>query len=126
MRIAFYAPLKAPDHPVPSGDRQMGRLLMAALRSLGHEVEVVSRLRAFLPTAEPTAQYGLEAEARAEIIRLSQQWRSGISPDLWFSYHPYYKAPDLIGPDLARRFDIPYVTAEASYSGKRDREGWAP
>ncbi len=31
MRIAFYAPLKPPDHPVPSGDRRMARLLIAAL-----------------------------------------------------------------------------------------------
>ena len=23
MRIAFYAPLKSPDHPVPSGDRRV-------------------------------------------------------------------------------------------------------
>ena len=31
MRLAFYAPLKPPDHPVPSGDRRMAQLLMAAL-----------------------------------------------------------------------------------------------
>ena len=36
MRIAFYAPLKPPDHPVPSGDRRMARLLMAALATAGH------------------------------------------------------------------------------------------
>ena len=27
MKIGFYAPLKSPDHPVPSGDRRMARLL---------------------------------------------------------------------------------------------------
>ncbi len=32
MRIAFYAPMKPPTDPVPSGDRHMARLLMAALR----------------------------------------------------------------------------------------------
>ena len=37
MRIAFYAPLKPPDHPVPSGDRRMARMLWAALRAGGHE-----------------------------------------------------------------------------------------
>ena len=33
-RIAFYAPLKPPDHSRPSGDRQMARMLLAALRHL--------------------------------------------------------------------------------------------
>ncbi len=28
MRVAFYAPLKWPDHPVPSGDRQIARALL--------------------------------------------------------------------------------------------------
>jgi hypothetical protein len=45
MRIAFYAPMKPPDHPVPSGDRRMSRLLIAALGRAGHEVELASRLR---------------------------------------------------------------------------------
>ena len=30
--VAFYAPLKPPDDPVPSGDRTMARSLLAALR----------------------------------------------------------------------------------------------
>ena len=40
MRIAFYAPLKSPNHPVPSGDRLMARLLIAALQRAGHDVEI--------------------------------------------------------------------------------------
>ena len=31
MRIAFYAPLKAPDHPIPSGDRRVGAAAAWAL-----------------------------------------------------------------------------------------------
>jgi hypothetical protein len=34
MRIAFYAPLKPPDHPVPSGDRQIAQLFLATLSQL--------------------------------------------------------------------------------------------
>ena len=30
MRLAFYAPMKPPGHPVPSGDRRMARLLIQA------------------------------------------------------------------------------------------------
>ncbi|MGO6785324.1 glycosyltransferase family 1 protein, partial [Rhizobium ruizarguesonis] len=42
MRVAFYAPMKSPNHPVPSGDRLMARLLIRALELGGHKVDVVS------------------------------------------------------------------------------------
>lgn len=125
MRIAFYAPLKSPNHPVASGDRQMARMLVKALRSYGHSVEIVSELRGFL--REPVRENfdALRAEAREEITRLTELWARDGQPDLWFSYHPYYKAPDLIGPELASAFAIPYVTAEASYSNRRNTGLWA-
>ncbi len=44
MRLAFYAPLKPPDHPVPSGDRRMARLLIQAWARRAIEVELASRL----------------------------------------------------------------------------------
>ncbi|HJS32647.1 MAG TPA: glycosyltransferase family 1 protein, partial [Alphaproteobacteria bacterium] len=47
MRIVFYAPLKPPDHPVPSGDRRMAQLLIAACESAGHEVELAARFRSY-------------------------------------------------------------------------------
>lgn len=47
MKIAFHAPLKSPDHPVPSGDRQMARMLIEALRVAGHDVGIASELRTF-------------------------------------------------------------------------------
>jgi len=122
MKIAFYAPLKAPDHPVPSGDRHMARLIIRAMEMAGFEVALASTLRAYIP--EPDLLDRLRRSAEAEKERLTQDWATSGKPDLWFTYHPYYKAPDLLGPDLARHFDIPYVTAEASYSPKRDRQGW--
>ena len=120
MNIAFYAPLKSPDHPVPSGDRQMARLLIEALKLAGHHVQIVSRMRSYL--AEPTAHAmaELEAEARVEADRIAAGWRHSGIPDQWFCYHPYYKAPDLIGIILAPMFGIPYATAEASYSDRRN------
>ena len=45
MKIAFYAPLKSPDSPVPSGDRKMARQFIACLRSEGHDVRLISRLK---------------------------------------------------------------------------------
>ena len=125
MRIAFYAPLKSPDHPVPSGDRQMARALVRALGLAGHEVLLVSGLRAYLPDPEGTETYAaLRALATAEVARIAAQWQREGVPDLWFCYHPYYKSPDLIGPDLCSRFNIPWVSAEASLSARRGQGIW--
>jgi len=124
MRIAFYAPLKAPDHPVPSGDRQMARLLIEALEYAGHTVELASSLRAFCATPDPAHYEALAIEAATEAERIQRSWQDIGEPDLWFTYHPYYKAPDLIGPKLAGGAGIPYVTAEASYSVRRNVGVW--
>ncbi|CAN7399474.1 glycosyltransferase family 4 protein [Pararhizobium sp. LjRoot255] len=124
MKIAFYCPLKSPNHPVPSGDRLMARLLMTALERAGHQVEIASELRAFMPEASSAAVGALAAAAEAERGRLSARWREAGRPDAWFCYHPYYKAPDLIGPALVRDFGLDYVTAEASYSARRNTGLW--
>lgn len=126
MNIAFYAPLKSPDHPVPSGDRAMARLLMAALGQGGHRVSLASDLRAFLRVPDdPGAWAGVQHEAAAERTRIAALWRAEGPPDLWFCYHPYYKSPDLIGPPLCRLFGVPYATAEASQSPRRAIGVWA-
>jgi glycosyltransferase involved in cell wall biosynthesis len=125
MRVAFHSPLKSPHHPVPSGDRLMARLLVAALERAGHAVDVISELRTFIkePTAE--ASRDMQTQANAEIEQISTLWRGDRAPDLWLTYHPYYKAPDLLGPSLSRSFGLPYVTVEASYSARRNAGVWA-
>ncbi|RWA63064.1 glycosyltransferase family 4 protein [Mesorhizobium sp.] len=125
MRIAFYAPLKSLNHPVASGDRQMARALVKALERGGHSVELASELRFYLREPESKSFDALKIEARAEAARLARLWDRDGKPDLWFTYHPYYKAPDLIGPELASAFAVPYVTAEASYSRRRNAGLWA-
>jgi glycosyltransferase involved in cell wall biosynthesis len=126
LSIAFYAPLKAPGHPVPSGDRLMARMMVAALQAGGHRVGVVSDLRAWIGDAEDRAGWAaLQAAAAAERDRIAALWREQGPPDLWFCYHPYYKAPDLIGPPLAEAFGLPMVTCEASYSRRRNVGIWA-
>lgn len=124
LRIAFYAPLKSPDHPVPSGDRQMARMLIACLERAGHRVEVLSDLRAYLPSPDDTEAWAkLRETAATECRRIAASWRDA-APDLIFCYHNYYKSPDLIGAPLARDFGIPYVTCEASYSNRRNVGIW--
>ncbi|MGV1757202.1 glycosyltransferase family 4 protein [Rhizobium sp. A22-96] len=125
MKIAFYAPLKPPTHPVPSGDRLMARQIIAALGMAGHEVEVASELRSFTATPDAGPRGEVARQAEGEVSRLLHGWQSQSSPDLWFTYHPYYKTPDLIGPPIAGQLGIPYVTAEASYSRRHDDNGWS-
>ncbi len=125
--VAFYAPLKAPNHPVPSGDRLMAQLLMRCLQSAGHQVALVSDLRAYLGDAQDVAGWAaLQGSAAAEVDRIAAGWvgHSQTKPDVWLCYHPYYKAPDLLGPDLSRRFALPYVTIETSLSARRNIGVW--
>lgn len=125
MRIAFHAPMKSPTHPVPSGDRQMAQLLIRALERGGHCVELASALSTYQREPDLDRFTRIEKQAAEEVARLSALWRHESAPDLWFTYHSYYKAPDLIGPALAAAFGIPYVTAEASYSRRRNEGLWA-
>jgi glycosyltransferase involved in cell wall biosynthesis len=125
-QIAFYAPLKSPDHPVPSGDRLMARQLCTALSAGGAEVVLASSLRSYLPDpADQTAADQMAVAAEAEVARLAADWDRSAPPRLWLCYHPYYKSPDLIGPPLCRRFGLPYVTIESSWSARRNSGIWA-
>lgn len=124
MRVAFYAPLKAPDHPVPSGDRRMARLLMAALAAGGHEVTLACRLRSWDDAARPGRMEHLEAIGRRCADRLIRRLAPS-PPDLWFTYHLYHKAPDWLGPAVSGALGIPYVVAEASFAAKRAGGPWA-
>ncbi len=128
MRVAFYAPLKPPDHGVPSGDRRVARLLIQALELAGHEVEVAARLRSWhgVPDAARQARIADLGAALAE--RLLRRYRSRPAPArprAWLTYHLYYKAPDWIGPRVAEGLGIPYLLAEASLAGKRADGPWA-
>jgi len=128
MHIAFYAPLKPPTHPRPSGDRRMARLLMAALKRAGHEVTLASRLRGYDRTGEALNQARIRARGEAAARRLLARYRAlprAERPALWFTYHPYYKAPDWLGPSVADALGIPYVVAEASHAPKRAGGPWA-
>src|SRR5436190_12125663 len=129
MRIAFYAPLKAPGQGfAPSGDRRVAGLLMAALAHAGERVELVSTFRSYDPEGDRERQAALRAQGEALGQSLASEWRQrprGERPDLWFTYHLYYKAPDWLGPIVSAALGIPYVIAEASYAAKRAGGPWA-
>ena len=125
MRIAFYAPLKAPDHPTASGDRLIAGLLVRALMHAGHEVETASRLRTFDGAGDSRLQLRLARAARAQAGELLGRWLgSPRAPGCWFTYHLYHKAPDWIGPRVSARLGIPYLVAEASHAPKQAGGPW--
>ncbi len=126
--VAFYAPLKSPSHPAPSGDRTMGRLLLRALEAAGFAPELASELRSYEPQGSEARQRAIEAEGRREAERLIAELSSrpkASRPRAWFTYHSYYKAPDHLGPRVAAAFGIPYAVAEGSRAGKRTDGPWA-
>ncbi len=128
MRVAFYAPLKPPDHPVPSGDRRMAGLLVEALTRAGHEVELASRLRSRDGAGDAAYQARLERVGAAMAERLVRRYRArppAQRPRAWLTYHLYYKAPDWIGPRVCEALGIPYLLAEASVAYKRADGPWA-
>jgi len=129
MGIVFYAPLKPPDHPVPSGDRRMARLLIEAWELAGHRVEIASRLASRNATASPRRRAEIAEAARREqgrLLALLGARPAAERPEAWFTYHLYYKAPDWLGPAVAKQLGIPYLVAEASVAGKRAAGPFAP
>lgn len=126
MRVAFYAPLKWPGHPVPSGDRLIARMFVAALTAAGHEVTVATRLRTWDGTGDTTRQARLATIGAACASRLIARWRRdpAAAPDLWFTYHLYHKAPDWTGPAVCAALGLPYVVAEASVAAKQREGRW--
>lgn len=127
MRIAFHAPLKPPDHPVPSGDRAMARALLDLLAGLGHEPVPVGRFRSYDGRGDRRRQERLLALGEGLARRLGRRIEAGrlARPELWLTYHCYHKAPDLLGPRLAAMLDLPYLVAEGSIGPRQASGPWA-
>jgi glycosyltransferase involved in cell wall biosynthesis len=127
VRVAFYAPLKPPDDPVPSGDRRMARLLMHALACGGHRAEIAARLRSRDSLGDPARQLRLAALGRRLAARAARRFLArppAERPDAWLTYHLYYRAPDWIGPAASAQLGIPYLVVEPSHAPKRSGGPW--
>lgn len=127
MRVAFYAPMKPPDHPVPSGDRHLARLMMKALQQAGHQPELVSRFVSRDGAGDPDRQARLQSlggRLADRLIRRLAARPHHERPAAWFTYHVYHKAPDWLGPRVADALAIPYIIAEASSAPKRAGGPW--
>ena len=126
MRIAFHTPLNPVSDGGVSGARRMARQLIVALEGLGHDVAPVAAPKTYFREADPVRFASTAAEAAHLRDDLLAGYRSGQpQPDLWFTYHNYYRSPDFLGPGISTALGIPYVTAESSDSTRRATGEWA-
>ncbi len=117
MRIAFYAPFKPLDHPRPSGDQIIGRGLFTWFGEQGHQVRDISRLRSRWIYWHPLQCAKVVFELPRILTALRRE-----PVDCWFTHHCYYKAPDLLGPTVCRKMQIPYVLFQPSFATKYRRK----
>jgi glycosyltransferase involved in cell wall biosynthesis len=127
MRVVFHAPLKPPDHPDPSGDRAMARLILQALRTTDVLAETPCGLRMFDRHGDDRLMARLADEARRQAAAYADEVgrrRSAERPHAVLSYHVHYKAPDVFGPAVASALGLPYLVAEGSRAPKRAQGPW--
>ena len=117
MKILFYAPFKPLDHAHPSGDLVTATEIVDYLIKKGHQVVAASSLRCRWIYWKPWLWPKLIVEKRKVVRRFLKD-----DYDLWFTYHTYYKAPDLLGPYATSKLTIPYVIFQGIYSTKRRRK----
>ena len=127
--LAFYTPVKHPFQTEPSGDREIGRVLMAALSGLGFAPRLASRLLTYRRAFDPGDAARVERIAALTATRLIARYRRGAPearPRVWVTYQSYYRAPDLIGPTVAAALDIPYVLVDTAVSTGSRRTPFRP
>ncbi|MFT5699338.1 MAG: glycosyltransferase involved in cell wall biosynthesis [Desulforhopalus sp.] len=117
MKIAYYMPFKAMGHANPSGDLVIGTEIFKHLRNKGNSIELACKLRMRWIYYKPLNLMRLYTERKNIVKKLQSS-----PPDIWLSYHSYYKAPDLIGPYCSSKLNIPYVIFQGIYSTKRRKK----
>ncbi len=129
-KIAFFAPIKPPDHPIPSGDRLIAQNLIKALELGGNSVELASTYICYSKRSADDILGQRKTGALEDADRLVTHYlalEAPERPDIWFTYHPYCKAPDWIGPLVSKTLRIPYVTIEAARTGQGGPDDeWGP
>src|SRR5919204_176604 len=72
-----------------------------ALAHAGHRVQLASTFRTYDGDGDAARQRALRAQGEALAAQYAAEWRARAPserPELWFTYHLYYKAPDYLGP----------------------------
>jgi glycosyltransferase involved in cell wall biosynthesis len=117
MKISFYMPFKPLGHQNPSGDLIIGMELYDFFIRQKHTVTLASSLRSRWLYLKPW-QFVTVFFERKRVVRTLHNTK----PDVWLSYHTYYKAPDLLGPSCSKKMAIPYIIFQGIYSTKRRRK----
>jgi len=117
MKFCFYAPFKPLGHAHPSGDLVIATGLFDYIVKQGYNIWPVSRLRSRWIYWKPSLWPHVLRE-RQRVLRHVKRAR----PDLWLTYHTYYKAPDLLGPWVCSRAGLAYVIFQGIYSTKRKKD----
>ncbi len=110
-------PFKPLGHTNPSGDLIIGTELFNYLEKEGVRIELTSRFRCRWIYLKPF----LWPLLFVELLRVLWVCMTK-KPDLWLTYHSYYKAPDMLGPLCCRLLGIPYVIFQGIYSTKRRKK----
>ena len=115
MRLGFCTPFRPLDHPRLSGDVTIARDLFEFFLRQGHTLiqspDLASQWIYWRPWRWPAY-----LAARRATRRLCQ--RQELSA--WFTYHSYYKAPDLLGRYVKNALGVPYfIFAGAHAAGRR-------
>jgi len=110
-------PFKPLGHQNPSGDLIIGMELYDFFIRQKHTITLASSLRTRWLYLKPW-QYSNVFFERKRVVRSFKKTK----PDIWLSYHTYYKAPDLLGPSCSRKMSIPYIVFQGIYSTKRRRK----
>ncbi|MBN1930831.1 MAG: glycosyltransferase family 4 protein [Desulfobacterales bacterium] len=116
MHIYFYTPFKPLGHLTPSGDLMIAKGLFNYLVCKGHQVHPVNSLRTRWIYWKPWLWPKFMLEQQRILRKIIRN-----RPDLWLTYHSYYKAPDILGPIISKQVKIPYVIFQGIYSTKRKR-----
>jgi glycosyltransferase involved in cell wall biosynthesis len=114
MRILFYPPFKPLNHPNPSGDLIIARGIYEYFKGHGHRIWNINSVRSRWIYWKPWLIPKLLKEQRKSVRYISK-----TRPDLWITYHTYYKAPDLLGPRVCKSTNLPYVIFQGIFSTKR-------
>lgn len=113
LRLAFVTPMRPLAHPRLSGDVTIARDLADYFAERGHTILPVGQVSTDRIWEEPWRWPALAREAAA-LLRLLPR------VDAIFTYHAYYRAPDLLGALAAGR-GVPYIVFAPAYATKRRR-----
>ncbi len=114
MKIALFCPNKPLSHAHPSGDLTIARDLQNALNGMGHDCREIVQFRSRWFWKSPGGCFRALTGFTEAYTKARQ-----FAPNLWLTYHSYYKSPDIIGPSVSRLVRIPYVIFQPMYSTKR-------